>query len=69
MVGSGAVVTRDVPAHGLVVGNPARLIGFVCKCGHPLRDVSEKTDSIVRMKCSKCGEPTTVPREVYDKVG
>lgn len=33
MVGSGSVVTRDVPPHALVFGNPARLKGFVCKCG------------------------------------
>jgi UDP-2-acetamido-3-amino-2,3-dideoxy-glucuronate N-acetyltransferase len=33
MVGSGSVVTKDVPAHALVVGNPARQIGWVCSCG------------------------------------
>lgn len=36
MVGSGAVVTRDVPDYGLVAGNPARLIGYVCPCGRRL---------------------------------
>jgi acetyltransferase-like isoleucine patch superfamily enzyme len=33
MVGMGSVVTADVPPHGLVVGNPARLVGAVCRCG------------------------------------
>lgn len=33
MVGSGSVVTKDVPDHALVVGNPARRIGWVCSCG------------------------------------
>lgn len=33
MVGSGSVVTKDVPAYALVVGNPARQVGCVCKCG------------------------------------
>jgi acetyltransferase-like isoleucine patch superfamily enzyme len=33
MIGAGSVVTRNVPDYGLVVGNPARLIGYVCKRG------------------------------------
>jgi UDP-2-acetamido-3-amino-2,3-dideoxy-glucuronate N-acetyltransferase len=37
-VGAGAVVVDDVPAHALVVGNPARRIGWVCACGERLDD-------------------------------
>jgi UDP-2-acetamido-3-amino-2,3-dideoxy-glucuronate N-acetyltransferase len=36
LVGAGAVVTRDVPDHALVVGNPARRVGYVCHCGRKM---------------------------------
>ncbi len=36
-VGAGSVVTHDVAAHALVVGNPARRVGWVCECGERLR--------------------------------
>jgi UDP-2-acetamido-3-amino-2,3-dideoxy-glucuronate N-acetyltransferase len=52
MVGSGAVVTKDVPDHGLVAGNPARLIGYVCACGHRLAP-AEAGGKLVR--CTHCG--------------
>ncbi len=35
-VAAGAVVTREVPDHAMVAGNPARRIGWACRCGHRL---------------------------------
>jgi len=52
-VGAGAVVTRDVPAYGLVYGNPARLEGWMCACGEPLHINGEETSE--QIVCASCG--------------
>jgi UDP-2-acetamido-3-amino-2,3-dideoxy-glucuronate N-acetyltransferase len=34
MIAAGSTVVRDVPEHAIVVGNPARVVGFACRCGN-----------------------------------
>lgn len=38
VVGAGCVVINNVPDYTIVVGNPARSVGYACRCGHTLND-------------------------------
>jgi len=44
LIGAGSVITRDIPAHSLCYGIPARLHGKVCKCGQRVKTL-----------CAVCG--------------
>jgi len=66
MIGSGSVVTRDVPNYGLVFGNPACLHGFVCPCGEKLEKAGEHENVIVA-KCPACGYSTNIRKEIWRK--
>jgi acetyltransferase-like isoleucine patch superfamily enzyme len=56
MVGMGSVVTRDVPDFHLVVGNPTRSIGAVCRCGHPIaRWPAAAPPEAMSAECARCG--------------
>lgn len=56
MVGMGSVVTRSIPDFHLSVGNPARSIGFVCRCGSVLHKFStEHLDEGHKSICAACG--------------
>src|SRR5690606_24671122 len=56
-IGAGAVVIRDVPDHALVVGNPAKVVGWVCTCGNRIQFDDPSTGS-----CVDCGRS-------YDREG
>jgi len=61
-IGAGAVVTKDIPDHAIVYGNPARIKGWCCECGEPL------TFDGGSGECAACGRAYTKNGEIVELV-
>ena len=63
-VGAGAVVVKDVPAYAIVVGNPARQVGWMCSCGNRLDDSLDCQCGLrFRVRSAEEGLDRLAPRE------
>ena len=67
MIGSGSVVTRDIPPHGVAWGNRAQLHGFVCPCGEKLERTGESNNHIIAT-CPKCGRITEITKKDWEGI-
>jgi UDP-2-acetamido-3-amino-2,3-dideoxy-glucuronate N-acetyltransferase len=73
MVGMSAVVTRSIPAYTLVMGNPARPVALICRCGKPFLSLREGAPADGDYECTACEvsygvQDSLVVRDPYDGV-
>jgi UDP-2-acetamido-3-amino-2,3-dideoxy-glucuronate N-acetyltransferase len=68
MVGMGSVVTKTVPDFHLVLGNPARSVGAVCKCGPMLMKFDGAVKSAHYTTCSHCGSKYRVDGTIVNEM-
>ncbi len=59
MIGSGSVVTKDVPDYALMIGVPAKQVGYVCECGEVLRN---------DFCCNNCGRKYALTGDVLGEI-
>ena len=63
MIGAGSVVAEDVPPYALILGNPGRQRGWVCRCGHRLNMILHDEDSRTLYRCSSCGRDMEIAKK------
>ena len=70
-IGAGAVVTKNVPAYALVVGNPARQMGWMSAYGHRLefdengRATCPESGEVYRLKHDAAGQPAVAKEGIH----
>jgi len=67
LIGAGSVVTKDIPDNALVYGNPAKIKGFVCKCGRKLKKKKELGAKTV-FTCLECNIDIEVKSEFCKEI-
>ena len=60
LISVGAVVTEDTLPYSLMLGHPARLKGFVCKCGQKMDRADSSDDYRICARCSSCGKELSI---------
>ena len=66
MVAAGSVVTQDVTPFSLVRGNPARIVGYVCKKGHKMKKIN-KLDEQLEYYCDICKTEMVINMDIHRK--
>lgn len=67
LVGAGSVVTKDVPEHAIVFGNPASVRGFACRCGEAMKKTGE-SQTHAALRCPTCERDEAVPLSSYSEM-